>query len=208
MAEYDDHDLERRLREERAAPRDEFVENLAASVRERKPRASSRPRLMLAFALSSALLISLIVSGGVGAASSALHSSSSVVREAVSKQKPKSRGSKSHSTPARSQYHGKVDICYPHFRFTVEYTTVTKYRLVPKYEWVTDGSWIWKNGRKVKVTYRVKVKHFVQVPFQVRVRTVVKTVTYETKKVPQWQVALLVGLKKAVYPSPPVAARA
>lgn len=113
MPGRDDHDLERRLREQRAEAREEFVQNAAADVRSRR-LPSARPRLTLAFALSLALLVSLIAFGGVGAASSALHSSATAVRTAVGSDTHKPRGGKAHkTTPAHSQYHAKATVCYP-----------------------------------------------------------------------------------------------
>ena len=82
MPEYDDHDLERRLREQRSEAGDEFVDRIAAGVRSRRA-SSPRPRLTLAFALSLAVLVSLVAFGGVGAASSAFQSSTAAVRSAV-----------------------------------------------------------------------------------------------------------------------------
>ena len=75
MPGHDEHDLERRLREERPEARDEFVQSLAAEVRGRRSHPSARPRLTLAFALSLALLVSMIAFGAVGAAKDAVSSS-------------------------------------------------------------------------------------------------------------------------------------
>ena len=182
MPDRDDHELERRLRDQRPEASDEFVQSVAARVRSSR-HPSARPRLTLAFALSLALLVSLAAFGGVGAASNALHSSASAVKTAVGGDKNKPRGGKSKGTPAHSQYHGKVNVCYPKVSHVVAYETVTKYR------------WVWKwNAQKKK---RVKVK--VAVLVKVKVRT--KTITYVEKTVSASQLAKLTA-KGAIYPVP------
>lgn len=181
MPGHDDHDLERRLREHRAEAHEEFVQGLAADVRGRR-HPSPRPRLTLAFALSAALLVSLVAFGGVGAASNAIHSSAAAVRSAVG-EPHKARGSKSHSTPANKQYHQKVSICQPGVQHVVTYT------------WVTKDKWVWKwEGRK---HHRHKV--LVKVPVKVKVRT--HTIAYSEKLVSEKRVPDLVA-KGAVYPVP------
>jgi hypothetical protein len=184
MPGYDDHDLERRLREQRSEASEEFVENLSADLRSRR-HPSARPRLTLAFALSIALLVSLVAFGGVGAASSALHSSAAVVRSAVGNEPQKARGSQSHSPPAKHQYYEKVVICSPSIRYVRSFTWVT----VEKWVWKTE----WKNGHKRY--YRVKV------PVQVKQWDRTKTVEYSADRVSAKNVPELVA-KGAVYPVP------
>jgi hypothetical protein len=114
MPGHDDHDLERRLRDQRPVARDEFVQGLASKMRSGS-HPTARPRLTLAFALSLALLVSLVAFGGVGAAKNAVSASTSSVRTAVGDDSGKSRGSKSDDeSPSHKQYHGQVKICYPH----------------------------------------------------------------------------------------------
>ena len=195
MPGFDDHDVEPRLRDERPEAREEFVEGVAAKVRaQRHP--SARPRLTLAFALSLALLVSFVAFGGVGAASSALHSSTSAVKSAVGKA-PKSRGSKAPSTPAKHQYKPKVPICLPKYRVAYQDVSVTKYR------WVTTSEykWVWKNGQKKLVKVKVRTK----VPYQVLKKVRVKTVVYTETLIPQASVPKYVS-KGAIYPVPAQAA--
>lgn len=113
MPGHDDHnhDLERGLRAQRPEARDEFVQHVAAAVRSRR-RSSARPRFGLAFAFSSAILVSLIAFGGVGAASNALHSSAAAVRSAVGDGNGKGRAVEQ-GKPSHDQYHGKVFVCLP-----------------------------------------------------------------------------------------------
>ena len=111
MPGHDDHDLERALRAQRPEARDEFVQNLAAAVRSRR-HSAPRPRFGLAFALSLSILVSLLAFGGVGAASSALHSSAAAVRSAVGGDNGKG-GGVDHGTPSDRQYHHTVFICLP-----------------------------------------------------------------------------------------------
>jgi hypothetical protein len=109
MPGHDDHDLERGLRAQRPEARDELVQNIAAAVgrRQQSPR---RSRFGLAFALSLAILVSLVAFGGVGAASSALQSSSAAVRSAVGD----GNGSDAQQgNPSHVQYHSKVFVCLP-----------------------------------------------------------------------------------------------
>jgi hypothetical protein len=144
--------------------------------------ARSRPRLTLAVALSLALIVSAVGFGGVGAASNALHSSTTSVRAAVDQEPAKI---KKHVSPAAKQYSAKVAICYPVRHWTSAYKWITKY----KWTWKTDT----KNGRASK--------HHVKVPYLVKVRYKVKSVTYTTKLVSAKQVARLVA-KGAIYPVP------
>jgi hypothetical protein len=109
MPGRDDHDLERGLRAQRPEARDEFVQNLAAAVRSRRYRSPHR-RFGLAFALSLGILVSLVAFGGVGAASSALHSSAAAVRSAVGDGNGRSRENEQ-GQPVHDQYHSKVFIC-------------------------------------------------------------------------------------------------
>ena len=83
MPGHDDHDLERRLREQRPVARDEFVQGLAGKVRDSRSHPSARPRLTLAFALSLALLVSLVAFGGIGAAKNAVSASTSTIKSAI-----------------------------------------------------------------------------------------------------------------------------
>ena len=69
-------------------------------------------RFGLAFALSLSILVSLFAFGGVGAASSALHSSAAAVRSAVGDDNGKGRGV-AQGTPSDRQYHHTVFICLP-----------------------------------------------------------------------------------------------
>jgi hypothetical protein len=109
MADSDDDDLGQRLRNERPEAPEELVRRVAEGTRTRRyPR--PRPRLTLAFALSAALLVSLVAFGGVGAASSAVHSSAAALRSAVGEQAAKTRN---HNSPWKKQYHRKVYICFP-----------------------------------------------------------------------------------------------
>ena len=159
MPEYDDHDLERRLREQRSEAGDEFVDRVAAGVRSSRV-SSQRPRLTLAFALSLAVLVSLVAFGGVGAASSAFHSSTAAVRSAVGSShvdKARGGGSKATKTPAKHQYRTKVAICLPRQKYVV---TVTK---VTKYVWVGHG----KKRHLVKKTVTVRTRTPVTVYHQV-----------------------------------------
>jgi hypothetical protein len=184
VRDEDDWDLEARLHDERHEARAEFVQTLAADVRSRhSASARSRPRVTLAFALSFALLVTAVAFGGVGAASNALHSSTSSLKSAVD-DKQAARSTK-HATPAAKQYSAKVAICYPVYRWTI------------KYKWIAKHKWVWKtekeNGRVVK-------RH-VKVSYLVKVRYKVKSVTYKTKLVSAKQVARLVA-KGAIYPVP------
>ena len=111
MPGHDDHDLERALRAQRPEARDEFVQDLAAAVRSRR-HSAPRPRFGLAFALSLSILMSLFAFGGVGAASSALHSSAAAVRSAVGDDNGKGMGV-AQGTPSDRQYHHTVFICLP-----------------------------------------------------------------------------------------------
>jgi hypothetical protein len=184
MPGHDDHDLERRLREQRSEAHEEFVQNLSAEVRGRRS-ASPRPRLTLAFVLTGAMLVSLVAFGGVGAASSAIHSSASAVRSAVG-EPHKARGSKSHSTPATKQYHQKVSVCYPGVHYTVTYT------------WVTKDKWVWKWEKKQNHRgHWIRVK----VPVQVKVKERVKTISYFKKTVSDKRLPDLVA-KGAIFPVP------
>ncbi len=104
------HDLERALRAQRPEARDEFVQNVAAAVHSRR-HSAPRPRFGLAFALSLSILVSLFAFGGVGAASSALHSSAAAVRSAVG-----DNGTGidvAHGKPSDHQYHQTLFICLP-----------------------------------------------------------------------------------------------
>jgi hypothetical protein len=180
----DSHDLERKLRDQRSNARDEFVDELAATIPRRHP--SARPRLALAFALSLALLVSLVAFGGVGAASSALHSSTASVRSAVGETNASRGGSSSRpATPAKRQYHPKVIICYLRVRYVVTYVTVEK------------SKWIWKTETKNGHTVRVHVK----VTYTVKEPVKSKTASYEAKTVSERRVPALVS-KGAVYPVP------
>jgi hypothetical protein len=76
----------------------------------RRRHRSPRPRLGLAFAVSLALLVSLVAFGGVGAASSALHSSAAAVRSAVGDGNGKGRENEQ-GKASLDQYHSKVFIC-------------------------------------------------------------------------------------------------
>jgi hypothetical protein len=116
MPGHDDHDLERALRAQRPEARDEFVHNLAAAVRSRRHSAPRR-RFGLAFALSLSIPVSLFAFGGVGAASSALHSSAAAVRSAVGDDNGTGSGVQ-HGTPSDHQYHHTVLICLPKHHVT------------------------------------------------------------------------------------------
>lgn len=111
MPGHDDHELERGLRAQRPEARDELVQSIAAAGRSR-PRAPWRSRFGLAFALSLAILTGLVVFGGVGAASSALHSSSAAVRSAVGDGDGTDREFEQ-GKPSHDQSHSKVAICLP-----------------------------------------------------------------------------------------------
>jgi hypothetical protein len=192
MPGHDDHDLERRLREQRPVARDEFVQGLAAKTRSRS-HPTARPRLTLAFALSLALLVSLVAFGGVGAAKNAVSSSAKSVRSAWGDDGHKSKGGRGNDgdgSPAHHQYHGKVDICVPKVKYVVTYhwETVTK----TVYKW----KWQWKkhhHGHKVKVP--------VVITYQKKVRERVRTIVYRDKTVSQSKVPFLVS-QGAVYPVP------
>lgn len=185
MPAQDDNELERRLREHRAEPREEFTTRLASSVDGRR-HPSPRPRLTLAFALSLAVLVSLFAFGGVGLASNAMHATKSAVKSATGKQTT-SRGGTSAAakkTAAHRQYHVKVAICYPLRRWSASYV------------WVTKHKWVWKwdakQQKKVKVKTEVRIKKLVRT----------KAVAYIAKTVSDKQVPWLVS-RGAVYPVPP-----
>jgi hypothetical protein len=179
----DDRNLEGRLRDERQDAPEEFVQTLAHEVRSRRDvSARSRPRLTLAFALSLALLISAISFGGVGAASNALHSSTSSVRAAVADKPAKMQ---KRASSAATQYSAKVSICYPIYRWTIADKWISKYK------------WIWKAEKKSGR----ETKHLIKQPYLVKVHHKVKVVTYKTKLVSPKQVARLVA-KGAIYPVP------
>jgi hypothetical protein len=108
MPGHDDHDLERGLRAQRPEARDELVQDIAAAVR-RRHQSPRRSRFGLAFALSLATLVSLVAFGGVGAASSALQSSSAAVRSAVGD----GNADAQQGNPSHVQYHNKVFVCVP-----------------------------------------------------------------------------------------------
>ena len=117
MPGHDEHDLERRLREERPEARDEFVQSLAAEVRGRRSHPSARPRLTLAFALSLALLVSMIAFGGVGAAKDAVSSSTDTVKHAFGDEAARrSTGITTTGARRRSVQH-KVPICVPEVHY-------------------------------------------------------------------------------------------
>jgi hypothetical protein len=189
MPGYDDHDLERRLRDERPEASDDFVRNLAGDVSSRR-HPSARPRMTLAFALSLALLVSLVAFGGVGVASSALHSSTAALKSAVGKSSH-SRGAK--STASKHQYKPKVPICLPKWVSSFELQYVTKYKWVITYEY----KWVWKHGHKklIKVPVRTKVA------YQVLKKVRVKHVKYFLVYIPVTSVPRQVG-KGAIYPVP------
>jgi hypothetical protein len=130
MPGHDEHNLERRLREERPEARDEFVQNLVAEVRGRRSHPSARPRLTLAFALSLALLVSMIAFGGVGAAKDAVSSSTDTVKQAFGDDEGEHHHHHHHHhrKPSDDQYHTKVLICVPerkhhHHTRTIVYDT-------------------------------------------------------------------------------------
>jgi hypothetical protein len=166
LSDEREHDLEGRLRDERHDAREEFVRTLAESVRGRRLAARrSRPRVTLAFALSLALLVSLVAFGGVGVASSALHSSTSAVRAAVGEGQSSARGQTRPATPAREQYNEKVPICIPETHYA------TTYKLVTFYRWVGHGEHRHLVAHTVKVrtralvtTYKEKLRHMTEVP--------------------------------------------
>jgi hypothetical protein len=194
MPGHDDHDLERRLREQRPVARDEFVQGLAAKTRSRS-HPTARPRLTLAFALSLALLVSLVAFGGVGAAKNAVSSSASSVRSAWG-----GDGHKRHKgdndgngSPAHHQYHGKVQICYPKVKYAVTYHYVTVTKTVYKWKW----QWVKRRHHH----HWVKVKVPVVITYQKKVRERVKTIVYREKTVQQSKVPFLVS-RGAVYPVP------
>lgn len=177
------------LRDERPEAREEFVGSVVAEMgADRYP--SARPRLMLAFALSLALIVSLVAFGGVGAASSALHSSTSAVKSAVGKA-PESRGGKAPSTPAKHQYKPRVSICLATYGVAYREESVTKYRWITTYEF----KWVWKNGQKKLV----KVKVHAKVPYQVLKKVPFKTIVYTETVVPEASVPKYVS-KGAIYP--------
>jgi hypothetical protein len=62
--------LEHRLREERPAPRDEFVSMLSERVRESRPAPRARMRVAFAGALTMSMLMVLAAFGGMGYAAS------------------------------------------------------------------------------------------------------------------------------------------
>jgi len=179
MPDHEECDLESRLRRERSEPTDEFLQQVAATVHGRgrtahgQSRTAARPRAMFAVASSAGLFVALFAFGGVGVASSALRSSSSMVKAAVGDSpahNSRGGGSSSSQTPAKTQYHQKVFICR------------AKIRYVYTYKWIVVEKWSWKSGRHVQ---RVRVKVVVYVPYRV-----------SAKRVP----ALVA--KGAVYPVP------
>jgi hypothetical protein len=87
------------------------VQDLAVAVRSSR-HSAPRPRFGLAFALSLSILVSLFAFGGVGAASSALHSSATAVRSAVGDDNG-TGGGVEQGTPSDRQYHHTVFICLP-----------------------------------------------------------------------------------------------
>jgi hypothetical protein len=122
MPGHDDHDLERRLRDERIEPDAQFVQRVAATVRGRQ-HPKSRPRLTLAIALTMALLTSMIAFGGVGVAKNAINSSTSAVRSAMGQPVSKHLKNTSHQ-PFQKQYHRQVFICLPkHHKHALTYVT-------------------------------------------------------------------------------------
>ena len=124
MPGRDEHDLERRLREEWPEARDEFVQSLVAEVRGRRSHPSARPRLTLAFALSLALLVSMIAFGGVGAAKDAVSSSTDTVKHAFGDGEREHHHHHHHRKPSDDEYYTKVLICAPHHRTrTIVYET-------------------------------------------------------------------------------------
>ncbi len=183
MPGHDEHDLERRLREERPEARDEFVQSLVAEVRGRRSHPSARPRLTLAFALSLALLVSMVAFGGVGAAKDAVSSSTQTVRHAIGDGGGKD-GRKHHDDgedPAHHQYHPKVDIC------------------VARVHYVYTYKWVWKqDDERQSPEVRKHRKHHGHL---VRVRVRIRVIVYETERVPQTRVPELVS-HGAVYPVP------
>ena len=200
MAGHDDHDLERRLREQRPVARDEFVQGLAAETRSRS-YPSARPRLTLAFALSLALLVSLVAFGGVGAAKTAFHSTTSSLSQAWggrSHDHKGDKGDKGDGSPAHHQYHSKVDICYPKTKYIITWKTVTITKTVWRWQWQSDSKWQsekkWRHhGHKVKVP--------VTITFTKHIRVKTPVTIYFDKRVPQSEVPFLVS-KGAVYPVP------
>jgi hypothetical protein len=166
LSDEREHDLEGRLRDERHDAREEFVRTLAESVRSRRLASRrSRPRVTLAFALSLALLVSLLAFGGAGMASGALHSSTSAVRAAVGERQSSARGQTRPLTPASEQYNEKVPICIPETHY------VTTFKLVTIYRWVGHGTHRHLVARTVRIrtralvtTYREKLVHMTQVP--------------------------------------------
>jgi hypothetical protein len=200
MAGHDDHDLERRLREQRPVARDEFVQGLAAETRSRS-HPSARPRLTLAFALSLALLVSLVAFGGVGAAKTAFHSSTSSLSAAWGGRSHKHHGKDwGNGSPAHNQYHSKVDICYPKTKYVITWTTVTVTKTVWKWQWVSGSKWQSENKwRRSHHGHKVKVP--VQITYTKHVRVKTPTTVYFDKMVSQSEVAYLVS-KGAVYPVP------
>ena len=192
MAGYDD--LERRLREERPEARDEFVQRVAGEVRGRRTHPSARPRMTLAFALSAALLVSMVAFGGVGAAKNAVSSSTDSIRSAWG-----DNGGRRHhhgKEPSEHQYHAKVLICVPHARYIITY------------KWVDKWVWVWQkddnNGSSALRKHRHHHRHhghkvWVLVHKKIRIR--VRVIVYETKRVRQSQVPELVA-EGAVYPVP------
>jgi hypothetical protein len=111
MPGHHEHDLERRLREERLEAQDEFVQSLAAEVRGRRSHPSARPRLTLAFAVSLALLVSMIAFGGVGAAKDAVSSSTDTVKQTFGDGEGEHHHHHHHRKPDDDQYNTKVLIC-------------------------------------------------------------------------------------------------
>ena len=138
MPGHDEHDLERRLREQRVEASSDFVQSLAADVQGRS-HPSARPRLTLALALSLALVTSMVAFGGVGAASSAWHSA---VRGHFNDGRGHGHGhGHGHKPPSHDQYHGKVKVCYPHKSYVITYVDKTVYR--------KHVTWkvVWKRGK-------------------------------------------------------------
>jgi hypothetical protein len=133
MGDTDDHDLGRRLRDGRPEASEELVRRVAEGTRARHD-ARPRPRLALAFALSGALLVSLVAFGGVGAASGVVHSSTAALRSAVGE---RAATTKNHNSPWKKQYHRKVYICFPVVKWVKHVKIVGKHKRTHRVKVIT-----------------------------------------------------------------------
>ena len=194
MPGHDDHDLERRLREQRPVARDEFVQGLAAKTRSRS-HPTARPRLTLAFALSLALLVSLVAFGGVGAAKNAVSSSASSVRSAWAA----TGTSGTQGRQRRQRLAGASSVPRQGADLLPEGQVR---RHLPLRDGHEDGLQVEVAvGQAAAPSHWVKVKVPVVITYQKKVRERVKTIVYREKTVQQSKVPFLVS-RGAVYPVP------